>query len=215
MRKRLRRRVRMPSPAMVVALLALLVALGGSATAAVQLVTSADIENGTIRSIDVRNGSLTGFDVDNNSIRGADVRESTLAKVPNADRLDGLDSTRFFPGGNLPRGKTIRGSYVIVDTAAAVGNQDQTPISYGFRLASAPARHYIQLGTTPPAECPGSGSNPRARPGHLCLYETFNSNTSSRGVQAVSDPRSGAEVTATSAAAGIYFIFGSWAVTSP
>jgi hypothetical protein len=204
MRKRLRWRVRMPSPAMGVALLALFVALGGSATAAV-LVTSADIKNGTIRSIDVHN----------NSIRGADVRESTLAKVPNADRLDGLDSTRFFPGGNLPRGKTIRGSWVIVDTAAAVGSQDQTPISYGFRLASAPARHYIQVGTPPTAECPGSGANPRAQPGHLCLYETFNGNTSSRGVQAVSDPRSGAEVFASAAGAGNYFTFGSWAVTSP
>jgi hypothetical protein len=42
---------------MVVALAALFVALAGSATAAV-LVTSADIQNGTIRGIDVRNGTL-------------------------------------------------------------------------------------------------------------------------------------------------------------
>jgi hypothetical protein len=75
------------------------------------LITSADIRNGTIRGIDVRNGALGGLDVRNNSLRGADVRESTLIKVPNANRLDGLDSTRFFPGGNLPRGKTIRGVY--------------------------------------------------------------------------------------------------------
>lgn len=100
----MKRWVRLPSPAMVVALAALFVALGGSATSAV-LITSADIKNGTVRGIDVRNssltrrdvrnGSLTGGDVRDNSLRGRDVNESTLAKVPNANRLDGLDSARF------------------------------------------------------------------------------------------------------------------------
>jgi hypothetical protein len=88
-------RVPMPSPTMVVALAALFVALAGSATAAV-LVTSADIQNGTIRGIDVRNGtlgglklansSLRGLDVANNSLTGADVNEATLNRVPIADR---------------------------------------------------------------------------------------------------------------------------------
>ncbi|MGH3022310.1 MAG: hypothetical protein ACRDNI_01520 [Gaiellaceae bacterium] len=70
----MKQRLRMPSPAMVVALLALFVALGGSGTAAV-LITGKDIKNG--------------------SVRGADVRESSLAKVPNADKLDGKNSSAF------------------------------------------------------------------------------------------------------------------------
>ena len=50
-----------PSPAMAVALVALFMAMGGSAYALV--VTSGSIKNNTIRSVDVRNGGLLGKDV--------------------------------------------------------------------------------------------------------------------------------------------------------
>jgi hypothetical protein len=104
----------LPSPAMVVALGALIMSAGGTVTAAA-LLTSANIRDNTIRSVDVRdetiksrdvdNGSLTGADVNNRSLTGADVQdnsltgaginESTLGKVPNADKLDGIDSSAF------------------------------------------------------------------------------------------------------------------------
>jgi hypothetical protein len=89
---------------MVVALAALVLSAGGTAAAGA-LITSADIENDTIRSADiqnetirsrdVRNGRLRGVDVADNSLTGADVRESSLGRVPDADRLDGLDATEF------------------------------------------------------------------------------------------------------------------------
>ena len=44
---------RRPSPAMIVALIALLMSLGGTATAAGMLITSKDIQNGTIRLVDL------------------------------------------------------------------------------------------------------------------------------------------------------------------
>ena len=50
-----------PSPAMAVALVALFMAMGGSAYALV--VTSGSIKNNTIRSVDVRNGGLSGKDI--------------------------------------------------------------------------------------------------------------------------------------------------------
>jgi hypothetical protein len=97
-------RIRPPSPAMVVALTALVLSTGGTVTAGV-LITSADIRDNTIRSADVRdaavtnsdvdNGALSGVDVARNSLTGADVNESSLGKVPNADRLGGLDSTQL------------------------------------------------------------------------------------------------------------------------
>jgi hypothetical protein len=97
-------RMRRPSPAMVVALAALVLSTGGTVTAGV-LITSADIQDNTIRSADIHdetvrsrdvdNGTLNGVDVARNSLNGADVNESSLRKVPNADRLDGLDSTQF------------------------------------------------------------------------------------------------------------------------
>lgn len=75
---RLRRFI--PSPAMAVALLALFMAMGGSAYALV--VTSASIRNNTIRSVDVRNGGLLGKDFRQNGVGGGAIKESSLGSSP-------------------------------------------------------------------------------------------------------------------------------------
>jgi hypothetical protein len=67
---------------MAVALLALFMAMGGSAYALV--VTSGSIKNNTIRSQDVRNGGLVGKDARANGFGGRAIKESTLATVPGA-----------------------------------------------------------------------------------------------------------------------------------
>ena len=82
----------LPSPAMVVALVALVMSLGGSAYALV--VTGKQIRNNTVTGKDIRNRSLTGRDVRSRSLTGRDVRrdklggasikESSLATVPAA-----------------------------------------------------------------------------------------------------------------------------------
>jgi hypothetical protein len=71
-----------PSPAMAVALVALFMAMGGSAYALV--ITSGSIKNNTIRSVDVRNGGLIGKDVRADGLGGRAVKESTLGTVPGA-----------------------------------------------------------------------------------------------------------------------------------
>lgn len=80
-----------PSPAMAVALVALFMAMGGSAYALV--ITSGSIKNNTIRSLDVRNGGLLGKDVRQDGIGGRAVKESTLGTVPAAILAHG--STHF------------------------------------------------------------------------------------------------------------------------
>jgi hypothetical protein len=87
------------------------VALSGSNT-----VFSDDIVDNEVRSADVRNDTLAGgglaaadlqassvgtSEVALNSLNGADINESLLGKVPNADKLDGIDSTGFLPSGNV------------------------------------------------------------------------------------------------------------------
>jgi hypothetical protein len=67
---------------MAVALLALFMAMGGSAYALV--VTSGTIKNNTIRSADVRNGGLLGKDFRANGVGGRAIKESTLTTVPSA-----------------------------------------------------------------------------------------------------------------------------------
>lgn len=45
------------------------------------------------------NGTLTQWDIKDGSVTGSDVVESSLAKVPDADNLDGLDSAQLSPAG--------------------------------------------------------------------------------------------------------------------
>jgi hypothetical protein len=99
----MKRRFRLPSPAMVVAVTALAISVTGNVTAAV-LITSADIKDNTIRSVDIRNRAVKGIDVKNNSLTGDDVKESTLGQVPsaanattaaNAGTLNGLTANQL------------------------------------------------------------------------------------------------------------------------
>jgi len=84
-----------PSPAMVVALISLFVALSGVAYAA-NTVGSGDVIDNSLLSQDLKDGfAVKSVDVVNDSLTGADIAESTLGKVPNADKLDGLDSSAF------------------------------------------------------------------------------------------------------------------------
>src|SRR5688500_20354417 len=72
----------LPSPAMVVALTALVMSLGGSAYALV--ITGKSIRNGSVTNKDIRNRSLTGNDMRKDSIGGGAIEEATLGPVPSA-----------------------------------------------------------------------------------------------------------------------------------
>jgi hypothetical protein len=104
MLRRLRRFL--PSPAMVVALTALVMAMGGSAYALV--VNSGSIRNNTIRSVDVRNGGLLGKDMRRDGVGGNAVKESSLATVPSAFVAHGSTRWAVVTGpGLLARGKGL------------------------------------------------------------------------------------------------------------
>jgi hypothetical protein len=70
---------RLPSPALVIACVALFVSLGGvSYGLATGSIDSRELKNNTVRSKDVRNNTLRTFDIRNNEVRGFDVRNSTI-----------------------------------------------------------------------------------------------------------------------------------------
>jgi len=79
----MKRRLRAPSPAMVVALIALFVSLGGSAYA-VATIGSDDIINGSIRNRDFKDGTLRGNEAKRDGFGGGAIKESTLGAVPSA-----------------------------------------------------------------------------------------------------------------------------------
>jgi hypothetical protein len=66
---------RLPSPSMIVALLALVVALGGTAYAASQI-------NGST----IKNGTISGKKLKTDTLSGKQIKESTLGTVPSASR---------------------------------------------------------------------------------------------------------------------------------
>lgn len=83
-------RPRRLSPAMAVALLALFVALGGTAYAAIR-VGSAQIVDNSVKSRDIRNNTIKSRDIRNNTIKSRDVRNGSLR-------------ARDFRAGDLPQG---------------------------------------------------------------------------------------------------------------
>lgn len=95
----MKRFARRPSPALVIACLALFVSLGGvSYGLATGAIDSREIKNNSVRSKDVRNRSLRGKDVGTARLGGRTIKEATLGSVPGAEgvthtavvRADGL-----------------------------------------------------------------------------------------------------------------------------
>jgi hypothetical protein len=77
------------SYANVASTLALVLATSGTAVAVT-----------TIDGSSITNRSIAGKKLIKDTVTGTEVKESTLGKVPNADKLDGLDSSGFVKGTN-------------------------------------------------------------------------------------------------------------------
>jgi hypothetical protein len=96
----------LPSPSMVVAVVALVMSLGGSAYALV--ITGKSIRNGSVTAKDIRNRSLTGTDVKRNKLGGEAIKESSLGTVPSAFTAHGGARYAVVNGnGQLSRGRDV------------------------------------------------------------------------------------------------------------
>ena len=105
------KRVRMPSPALVIALVALFFSIGGSAYGLV--ITGKSIRNGTVTGKDIRNRSLASRDVKRNGLGGAAVSESKLGPVPSAEGI--VHQAAIGANGVVARGRGV-------GSAARTGN---------------------------------------------------------------------------------------------
>jgi hypothetical protein len=99
----------LPSPAMVIALIALFVSLGGvSYGLATGVIDSREVRDNTLRSRDVRNRGLTGQDLGVNRVGGGAIKESTLGTVPSASVTDGTARyAAVTSAGLLARGRSV------------------------------------------------------------------------------------------------------------
>lgn len=86
---------------------ALVSLLTAAPVAAALVVRSEHIVNGEVKTVDLADGAVINKKFASNSVNGAKLNESTLGIVPNANQLDGRDSTSFLAGtGRIVSGKT-------------------------------------------------------------------------------------------------------------
>ena len=112
----MRRFISRPSPAMVVACIALFMAMGGVsyglAAGAIDsreirnnTILSQDIRENAIRGQDIRNGALANRDIKPDSIDGVSINEAGLGNVPSAETLS--HSAVLSAGGQFVRGRGV------------------------------------------------------------------------------------------------------------
>ena len=91
MKKSLGRRLvrRRPSPSMVIACLALAVALSGASYAAIVLPAN------SVGTVQLKRNAVKSKKVALNTLKGVDIKESTLGRVPNAHKVDGLHANEL------------------------------------------------------------------------------------------------------------------------
>lgn len=113
----MRFRLRRPSPALVIACIALFTSMGGVsyayATGSIDgreilngTVTTKDLRNNEVRGADIRNSTIGGRDVAFNTLGGNDIKESTLGEVPSAAALGGVPASGYARGG-IPSFSTL------------------------------------------------------------------------------------------------------------
>jgi hypothetical protein len=201
----------LPSPAIVLASAALLVALGGTSYAAMTLPAK------SVGTKQLKNNAVTSLKVKNHSLLKADFKAGQLpAGATGATGPTGAAGATGpagpFPDA-LPTGKTIRGAYNMGGTAAAANALATASVSFVFPLTTAPTVKIVLQGAAAPSECPGNATSPQAQPGFLCIYEEGSLN-SSPGALLNSVETSGATIFTNSTAAGRFYSVGSWAVTA-
>ena len=151
-RSKKRRWLHVPSPAMIVACVALFVALGGTSYAAATLaansvgtkqikksaVTNAKVKNATLTGAKVKDATLTGAKVKDATLTGAKVKDATLtgakildASVTGADLADAaVDAAKI---GTIPGARVQRDTAITIPSASAstVLSYDTTDFNVG------------------------------------------------------------------------------------
>jgi len=145
---------------MAVAVVALVVACAGSATAAT-LITGADIKNGSVTSADIRDRSLRGKDIGANTVTGRNVSGlSGRDVIPNG--LDGSDidesTLDVVPEALRARAANEAATAAHADTADALAQTRVVRLGYNQLPGNGDVTVYDEGGLRVVASCSASGT---------------------------------------------------------
>lgn len=131
------RRLR-PSPSMIVALVALMIALGGTSYAVVRLpahsVGTKELKSQAVARGNIKNGAVDGSKVAGGSLTGANINLATLGKVPSAVGADHSDHATAAARLDMVFYKTATGK---IPAPTTVDPTTKTPITtFATGLAS-------------------------------------------------------------------------------
>jgi hypothetical protein len=229
-------KLRRPSAGLIVGIIALIVALSGTAVAS-SLITSAQIKNGTIQLKDLSTKArkaLTG----RTGARGATgaAGERGAQGLQGLQGLQGIQGPKGDPGtsifdASIPSGKTIKGVWGGLFTSAGPGTVFSPrigfPIPAPAGLTSANVSFSPSTPATTPGEqdptCTGTADAPTAPAGKVCIYaDAVGANvTDLTGLALDGDnsPQSrlglAVQITTNAAAATTFQARGTWAYTAP
>lgn len=218
------------SPAMVVALLALALSLGGTAYAA-KLITSKEIKNNTVKSVDIRNGGVAAVDIKKGAIGSAELKDGGVGSADVADGSIGLDdlspavkaaiSQTWDPSQTLVSGRTVTGSVYYSIAATAAGQSLHQAIALPARAPAAMISENFAPDGSPltsddDPSCTGTYNAPTAPAGKLCAYYSGSNNVATVSIAQLQPGRDkGFIVLAATTASGMTSIDFSWAYTAP
>jgi hypothetical protein len=110
------KRLKAPSPALVIALIALFLSIGGISYAASKIgtkdikkaaVTTSKIHKQAVTTGKLADGAVNGQKVLDDSLTGADIDESTLGQVPDAAKLNGNGPAAFLSSNVIRRESAV------------------------------------------------------------------------------------------------------------
>lgn len=170
-------RFRKPSPAMLVASVALFVALGGSSYAALQL------PKGAVGAKQLKNGAVTSKKVKDKSLLVRDFKMSQRSQLRGPQGVPGPTGNPGPAGRSaltpLQSGETVRG---IVGGRFFAGGPGNLVAAVASFPVPAPVpldnAHVVVDGSVdePANECAGSPTNVTAPPGFVCIYPNVSVN---------------------------------------
>ena len=215
-----KRRFRLPSPALVISMVALSLVLGGTAVAA-STAKHSDKKADTklikqlAPTLSVKHA--TTADSATNATNATNA--TSAANAANASQLGGVAATGY-QRSTLPPGKTETGVFSAWGQASSAGGYLADGVTYPVPLAADLTTGnwvFLPENTTSATHCPGIG---QADPGYLCFYEEGTGNTA---LINVFDPTTGNDGLSKIGfdmyygydAAGPGWSYGEWAVTAP